>query len=143
MAICVFIVRFEINSLLKVPDDQLTNYMLSVQAYVPPPAPGQEHQETVEAIDEQDTLVSIEFTTEPDEQVYASELPVFHMPESGDVVDYLTSVESKLKASDLKLASEEQRLKKMEILSNGKTSNRRRGHVDNRLRRFQMRNWRK
>ncbi|KAI8874803.1 hypothetical protein K501DRAFT_328586 [Backusella circina FSU 941] len=130
------------------PDDQLANYMMSVQAYVPPSVPGQDQQDDnviVEAaLDEDDTLVSIEFTTEQEqEEIYQSNLPVFHMPESADIVDYLTSIQTKLKASDQKLANEEQRLKKMEILSNGKTSNRHRGHVHNRLRRFQLRNWKK
>lgn len=49
-------------------------------------------------------------------------LPIFHMPESHDVLDYLTSVESNMKEKHAKLDAQESfkesRIKKSQILEN-------------------------
>lgn len=77
-------------------------------------------------------------------------LPMFHMPESGDVLDYLTSIESNMKQEHAKLDAEDKlkalRLKKLEILSEISSSQRRKPrfyathgrNVHQRLRRYQQ-----
>lgn len=77
-------------------------------------------------------------------------LPMFHMPESGDVLDYLTSIESNMKQEHAKLDAEDKlkalRLKKLEILSEISSSQLRKPrfyathgrNVHQRLRRYQQ-----
>lgn len=79
------------------------------------------------------------------------QLPMFHMPESADVLDYLTTIESNMTQEHAKLDAEDKlkalRLKKMEILSKASSSfrqNRPRFYATNnrnvhqRLRRYQQ-----
>lgn len=77
-------------------------------------------------------------------------LPMFHMPESGDVLDYLTSIESNMKQEHAKLDAADKlkalRLKKLEILSEISSSQLRKPrfyathgrNVHQRLRRYQQ-----
>lgn len=77
-------------------------------------------------------------------------LPMFHMPESGDVLDYLTSIESNMKQEHAKLDAEDKlkalRLKKLEILSDVSSNRRSKPrfyathgrNVHQRLRRYQQ-----
>lgn len=77
-------------------------------------------------------------------------LPIFHMPESADVLDYLTSIESNMKTEHAKLDAQdkikESRIKKMQILDGARrngnkprfyTKNNR--NIHQRLRRYQQR----
>lgn len=76
------------------------------------------------------------------------QLPMFHMPESADVLDYLTTVESNMKQEHAKLDAEDKlkdlRLKKMEILSGVSNRNSRprfyaaNRNVSQKLRRYQQ-----
>ncbi|KAI9250717.1 hypothetical protein BY458DRAFT_559631 [Sporodiniella umbellata] len=51
----------------------------------------------------------------------SSSLPIFRMPESGDVVDFLSTVEGKMKQEGLILEQQQKlRLKKSEILNNSR-----------------------
>ena len=72
-------------------------------------------------------LMAEQQQTEEDEEiehVHTSSLPMYHMPESGDVVDYLTSIESNMKIEHAKLDAEDNakalRLKKLEMIDSTK-----------------------
>lgn len=72
-------------------------------------------------------LMAEQQQTEEDEEIehiHTSSLPMYHMPESGDVVDYLTSIESNMKIEHAKLDAEDNakalRLKKLEMIDSTK-----------------------
>ncbi|GAN10698.1 hypothetical protein MAM1_0388d10243 [Mucor ambiguus] len=168
-------------------DDVLASYMMNLQPFVEPAAPGAEliDQQTsqaqsvqVEVEDQQqlergvsfkiieneefiDDFMSNDFLAEQAEQhqqeegimepMHSSSLPMYHMPASGDVLDYLTSIESNMKMEHAKLDAEENartlRLKKLEMIDSSKRysqskprfyaiSNNR--NVHSRLRRYQQ-----
>lgn len=89
------------------------------------------------------------FGQEEDTSTQSQPLPMFHMPESTDVLDYLSSIESNMKVENAKLDAQEDmkalRLKKLQILQtvsqpNGKkprfyANNR---NIHQRLRRYQQ-----
>ncbi|KAL9545488.1 hypothetical protein MBANPS3_007130 [Mucor bainieri] len=169
-------------------DDVLASYMMNLQPFVEPAAPGAElvDQQTTEAQSVQvkvederqlergvsfkiieseefiDDFMSNDFLAEHADQqqqqeegimepMHSSSLPMYHMPASGDVLDYLTSVESNMKTEHAKLDAEENaralRLKKLEMVDSSKRfsqskprfyaiSNNR--NVHSRLRRYQQ-----
>lgn len=134
-------------------DDMLANYMMHLLPFVPPEstAPSTSNQEK----QDQDTTYFNITTEEQDMNQMINdmddinrqpELSVFHMPESGDVLDYLTTIESNMKTEHAKLDKEESekalRLKKLEILDNVKRFSSRprfsnsRNTIQQRLRRY-------
>ncbi|KAF1805672.1 hypothetical protein FB192DRAFT_1276178 [Mucor lusitanicus] len=90
-------------------DDVLASYMMNLQPFVEPAAPGAEliDQQTsqtqsvqVKVEDEQQLERGVSFKIIESEEYlddFISSLPMYHMPASGDVLDYLTSVESNMK----------------------------------------------
>lgn len=85
------------------------------------------------------------------EPMHSSSLPMYHMPASGDVLDYLTSVETNMKMEHAKLDAEENaralRLKKLEMIDSSKRfsqskprfyANSNNRNVHSRLRRYQQ-----
>jgi hypothetical protein len=138
-------------------DDMLANYMMHLQPFVPP---GSSSLSTSNSSNHNEDATYFNITTEEEDQDIQDmmmhmenmnrqpELPMFHMPESQDVLDYLTTIESNMKVEHAKLDKEESdkalRIKKLEILDNVKRLSSRprfvnsRNTMQQRLRRYQL-----
>ncbi|CAO3648232.1 unnamed protein product [Cunninghamella echinulata] len=79
-------------------DEQLANYMANVKPFEAPQPPGM----TDEVEDKKnDSSYSISFSTGdamlPEEEIYLEQtLPMYYMPESDEIVDYLSTIQEKL-----------------------------------------------
>lgn len=127
----------------------LANYMTDLQPFTEPSAPGneptlKEHEEAYQTSTSEGMEVSIKITEELEElddmffqreerqqqeesfvdHFHDTTMPVFHMPESGDVLDFLNTVENKMKKEHAQLNEQESflRLKKLEMIDNLKRS---------------------
>ncbi|KAI9483308.1 MAG: hypothetical protein EXX96DRAFT_616297 [Benjaminiella poitrasii] len=98
-------------------DKTVADHMINLQHFVEPSS-----QETEPEVKSDGIEFSI---TEETEEILLNEedgqtLPVFHMPESGDVLDYLTAIENRMKKEHARLDADDDaklsRLRKMEIV---------------------------
>lgn len=142
--------------------------MKDLEPFTEPSPPGneptlKEHEEAYEPIattlttnpDEYEVSLKVteeveymENQQEPLDHYHDKSMAVFHMPESSDVIDFLSTVEQKMKNEHAKLDAEESsrasRLKKLEMIDNLKRSTTRprfytatNRNIHQRLRRYQ------
>ncbi|CEI87195.1 hypothetical protein RMCBS344292_01613 [Rhizopus microsporus] len=119
-------------------DELLAQYMSTLEPFVEPLPPGSSNniithqpsqpssqltevsiQTDLEYMDDLD----LEFTQplQTEDIAPTSQLPIFRMPESSDILDFLTTVESKLHREGAKIEQKETiRLKKLDILNNSR-----------------------
>jgi hypothetical protein len=119
-------------------DELLAQYMSTLEPFVEPLPPGSSNniiahqpsqpssqftevsiQTDLEYMDDLD----LEFTQplQTEDIPPTSQLPIFRMPDSSDILDFLTTVEIKLHREDAKIEQKENiRLKKLDILNNSR-----------------------
>ncbi|KAG1380450.1 hypothetical protein G6F61_004051 [Rhizopus arrhizus] len=81
-------------------DELLIQYMSTVEHFVGPPPPGNSEEENgmnlenyEEILEKNEMLNERSFDIETQE-ILPSSLPIFRMPESGDIIDFLSTMES-------------------------------------------------
>lgn len=125
-------------------DELLIQYMSTVEHFVGPPPPGSSEELNVmnlenyeEILEKNEMLKENERSFDIETQeILPSSLPIFRMPESGDIIDFLSTMESKMNEENSRLEEMEAlKLKKLEIVGNARRFPSPRFYV-NRLRRF-------
>ncbi|KAI8350125.1 hypothetical protein BD560DRAFT_409868 [Blakeslea trispora] len=104
-------------------DMELNDYLLDRQPFDTPLPPGQKAESRREITIELEQDIALDDVFE---EIRHDQIPVFHMPESNDILDFLSTVESKLKKENAIFELKESRQRKIELIKRFHAAKRRR-----------------